>query len=207
MIYLSRFSKWCHDHADLKFGRLHAPTLNPAKRYELFQFLLDHEELRGGIDYLEFGVAGGESLRWWVENNKHPSSRFIGFDSFEGLPENFGFLQKGAFSTASKLPAIDDSRCDLIVGLFQNTLGDFLKTFSFTRKTVIHLDADLYSSTLFVLALLAPKLKKDDILIFDEFGVPMHEFKAFLDFTAAFPIRYAVLGQTNNYFQVAMKIL
>jgi hypothetical protein len=50
-------------------------------------------------------------------------------------------------------------------------------------------------------------LKKDDILIFDEFGVPMHEFKAFLDFTAAFPIRYAVLGQTNNYFQIAMKIL
>ncbi len=206
LIYLSKFSKWCNNHFNLKFNDFHIPTLNPAKRYELFQFLLEQEELDGEINYLEFGVASGESLRWWVENNKNPSSRFVGFDSFQGLPEDFGLLQKGAFSTESKLPQINDSRCGFVIGLFQDTLYDFLKTFSFDPKIVIHLDADLYSSTLFVLATLAPKLKKDDILIFDEFGVPTHEFKAFLDFTAAFPVRYEVLGETNNYFQVAIKI-
>ncbi|MGH7496510.1 MAG: class I SAM-dependent methyltransferase [bacterium] len=206
-VYLSKYSKWCHSHFVLKFGDFRVPHPNPSKRYELFQFLLIQEQLQGEIDYLEFGVASGHSLSWWVENNKHPSSKFVGFDSFRGLPEDFGLLRKGAFSTASRPPQINDQRCRLVAGLFQDTLYDFLKVFSLDRRAVIHLDADLYSSTLFVLAALATKLKKDDILIFDEFGVPLHEFRAFLDFSTSFPVRYEVLGETNNYFQVAMKIL
>src|SRR5262245_1114518 len=207
LVYLSKYSKWCHSHFGLKFSDFRVPTLNPSKRYELFQFLLEQEQLQGEIDYLEFGVASGHSLSWWVENNKHPSSQFVGFDSFQGLPEDFGLLPKGAFSTASRLPQINDQRCRFVAGFFQETLYDFLKAFSFGRRAVLHLDADLYSSTIFVLSALATKLKKGDILIFDEFGVPLHEFRAFLDFSTSFPVSYEVLGETNNYFQVAMKIL
>jgi hypothetical protein len=207
LVYLTKFSRWCHHHFNLEFGDFRAPVIDETKRYELYRFLLAREALAGEIDYVEFGVASGESLQWWLENNKNPSSRFIGFDSFQGLPEDFGPLKKGTFSTAAQPPRFDDQRCRLVVGLFQETLYDFLKTFSFSRKTVIHMDADLYSATLFVLTTLAPHLRKDDILIFDEFGVPTHEFKAFQDFTASFPIRYEVLGETSNYYQVALKIL
>jgi len=206
LAYLSKFSQWCHAHFELKFSDFHPPTLEGQKRYELYEFLLSQEHLGAEIDYLEFGVAGGESLQWWLAHNHHPASRFAGFDSFAGLPEDFGLLQKGTFARPA-LPTILDARCRLVVGLFQDTLYDFLQTFSLARKTVIHLDADLYSSTLFVLATLARSLKPGDVLIFDEFGVPTHEFRAFLDFSASFPLRFEVLGETGNYSQVAMKVV
>src|SRR5688572_26618612 len=36
--------------------------------------------------YMEFGVAAGESMRYWSQALKHPQSILHGFDSFEGLP-------------------------------------------------------------------------------------------------------------------------
>ncbi len=69
------------------------------------------------------------------------------------------------------------------------------------------MDADLYSSTLYVLASLTPILQKDDIIFFDEFNVPMHEYKVFTDYTNSYYINYEVLGSVNNFYQVAVKIL
>jgi hypothetical protein len=49
-------------------------------------------------------------------------------------------------------------------------------------------------------------LKSGDIIFFDEFNVPLSEFKAWEDFASAFYIEYEVLGAVNNYFQLALKI-
>jgi hypothetical protein len=68
------------------------------------------------------------------------------------------------------------------------------------------LDADLFSSTLYALTTLHPFIKKDDILIFDEFNVPTHEFKAFMDYVDSYYIQYEILAAVNNYFQVAIRI-
>jgi len=59
---------------------------------------------------------------------------------------------------------------------------------------------------MFVMTSLFPILKKDDILIFDEFGVPTHEFKAFDDFVKSYYLDYDVIYAGNNYFQLAVKI-
>jgi len=48
-------------------------------------------------------------------------------------------------------PIVDDNRVILIKGIFQETLEPFLKQFKFKNRLVINFDADLYSSTLFVL--------------------------------------------------------
>lgn len=57
------------------------------------------------------------------------------------------------------------------------------------------MDADLYSSTLYAFTMLSPIIQKDDIIIFDEFNVPLHEFKAFTEWTRSFYIDYEVLGE------------
>ena len=71
---------------------------------------------------------------------------------------------------------------------------------------IIHLDADLFSSTLFVLSSLAPFLNRGDILIFDEFNVPDHEFFAFRIFCDSWYIKARLLGAVNNFLQTAFII-
>jgi hypothetical protein len=206
LAYLSELSKWCSQHSDLPFNDRDNPGHTAEKRFDLYRFVFDSEGLTGPIDYLEFGVGKGRWFRWWVENNRDPESRFVGFDTFTGLPEAWGGYGRGAFSTEGETPKIDDPRCRFESGLFQETLGPFLEKTAPRNRIVAHLDADLYSSTLFALTSLAPRLKRGDILLFDEFGVPMHEFRAFMDFLSAYPFDYEVLGAVNNYLHVAAKL-
>ena len=69
------------------------------------------------------------------------------------------------------------------------------------------MDADLFSSTLFVLTSLANYLKEGDIVMFDEFNVPNHEFMAFKYFTESYYIKFELIGAVNNYYQVAFKVV
>jgi hypothetical protein len=68
------------------------------------------------------------------------------------------------------------------------------------------MDADLYSSTLYCLTSLAPFLKKDDIILFDEFTVPQHEFLAFKNFTESYYLKFQLIATANNYFFSAFKL-
>src|SRR5690349_19329637 len=49
------------------------------------------------VSYLEFGVLKGATLRYWSGLLKHPDSFLHGFDSFEGLPENWRIMDKSLF--------------------------------------------------------------------------------------------------------------
>lgn len=193
------------------YSDFYAPKREYSKRVRLHKFLIDHYSLENKpIIYLEFGVAGGSSFRWWLDANKNAESRFYGFDTFEGLPEDWGvFYSKGDMS--SDIPLIGDKRGCFLKGLFQDTLVPFLNenralmNESVGRK-VIHMDADLYSSTAFVLSQLYPFLSKGDIILFDEFSVPMHEFKAFYEFTNNFYIQLTPVGAVNNFYQTAFVV-
>ncbi len=183
------------------------PKRDYSKRYQLYQYVVDSLNLKDAIiDYMEFGVFRGYSFRWWVNNCRNNNSKFYGFDTFEGLPENWGLFKKGDMK--SDIPVIDDSRSEFIKGLFQDTLPQFLNEnkIRFESRKIVHMDADLFSSTLFVLTSLAPYLKKGDILIFDEFNVPNHEFLAFKMFCDSFYIKTKFIGAVNNYLQVALMI-
>ena len=183
----------------------------PVRKYDdrkkLHEYIAQNEGLESAaIDYLEFGVCGGESFFWWMEKNKNPETKFFGFDTFEGLPENFGPYKKGEMNDG--LPELKDQRGKFLKGLFQDTLFPFLEEYNLHngRRKVIHMDADLYSSTLYVLTSIARYLKPGDIIFFDEFNVPNHEFAAFNQFVSSYYIKYELLGAVNNYYQIAIKI-
>jgi len=203
---MARLSKWIHKHKKASgYSDFYDIHFRYNKREDLFRYLIAKEEL-DAIDYLEFGVAEGCSFKWWVENNKNEKSRFIGFDTFTGLPEDWGPFKKGDMSANNAPPLIEGKRHEFIQGLFQQSLPEFLKRFEFNHRKVIHMDADLYTATLYVLTSLAPYLRKGDIIMFDEFNVPMHEYKAFTEFVNSYYIDYEVLGAVNNFYQIAIKI-
>lgn len=175
------------------------------KRYKLYRYVSERFDLiNSSFDYIEFGVAAGHSFRWWVNQSSHNDCRFFGFDTFEGLPEAWGTFNRS--DMAASVPDINDPRVNFFKGLFQDTVPVFLKEFDHNpgRLKIIHLDADLFSSTLYVLTSIAPYLRKGDILIFDEFNVPNHEFLAFRIFTESYYIKTRLLGAVNNYLQVAL---
>jgi hypothetical protein len=133
--------------------------------------------------YLEFGVFRGASMRYWSSALKHPEARLHGFDSFEGLPEDFdvdGPYTKGTFDTRGGIPQIDDSR----VKFFKGWFDEVLPTYQLPKHEVlvIVLDADLYSSTLCVLRHLRSFITPGTFIYFDDMSRPDHEPRAFKEF-------------------------
>jgi len=207
MVYLAKASKFINENKKCKFSDFYSYNFNHSKRYTMYDFVLKSEHLNNDVIYLEFGVEKGSSIKWWSENIKNANAKFYGFDTFEGLPEDWGGYQKGSMSANGSLPDINDNRIEFIKGLFQKTLPKFLVNKSLSKKLIVHLDADLYSSTQYVLWWLSPYLKAGDILLFDEFNVPMHEVKAFCEFVSSSYIKYKVIANVNNFYQTAIKII
>lgn len=203
LTYLSRMSAWRYKNNHGAYNDFYLKEFDTNKRQSVFKVLLDEQSLNGPVDYIEFGVASGRSFKWWVANNQDPDSSFTGFDTFTGLPENWDVFKAGDMTMEGNFPDVADNRASFVKGLFQDTLPEFLKTHSFKHRKIIHLDADLYSSTLYVMAMIAPYVEIGDIMIFDEFAVPTHEYKAFEDFCRAFYFEFELVYAGNNYLQSA----
>lgn len=165
------------------------------------------------ISYLEFGVYKGETLLNWIRLNSNPRSEFFGFDSFLGLPEDWVNLRNirktGTFSTEGQEPKIEDGRVKFVKGWFQDTLPSFLDGFSSEKQLVIHCDADLYSSTMYVLCKMDTCIGPGTVLIFDEFATMLHEFRALDDYSTSFRRKYEVLAAAGHkyYDKIAIRFL
>lgn len=159
-------------------------------------------------DYLEFGVSTGESLSWWSTHTA-PQVRLFGFDTFTGLPEEWGGQAAGTYSAHGRLPEIDDQRVRYVVGRFDETVDPFLAATTLRHPLVVHLDADLYRSTFDVLTALSPTLRTGDVVIFDELldvGTADHEFRALVEATAQTGLRLDVVGAVRRGRQAAFRV-
>lgn len=201
----ARFAHWCKVH----------PVDQPRNfkqfkdRVSLYDSVIRNESLDSQpINYLEFGVYKGESIKLWTSKISNPESRFIGFDTFTGLPERWRRSEpKGWFNADGRIPDVKDGRASFEAGLFQDTVPVFLKRTDLSRRLVFNMDADLFTSTFYVLAAFALHLKPGDIFFFDEFSCPLDEYRAFDDFIRCFRLKYEVLGATPGYTRVCIKML
>ena len=179
---------------------------NLVERMALLDFAIDQCVVEGLV--LEFGVYYGESLG--AIARRTPQS-VHGFDSFEGLPEDWTYYQKrGRFGLDGKVPKLSESNIELHKGWFDATLPPFLETHPGAVR-FLHIDCDLYSSTRTVLELLAPRIVSGTVILFDEYlnypGWQDHEFKAFHEFVGARAIRYRYAGFASAGSSVALQVL
>ena len=179
------------------------------KREGLYRYV-DAEYFGAGqqpLDYFEFGVFEGRSVKFWAALNGHPQSRFFGFDSFEGLPEEWNRDNPAGFYSANgKIPQLDDARVQFVVGWFQNSLPSFLASYQQKNRLLIHSDSDLYSSTLYSLTAMNALIVPGTIIIFDEFYDPVHEYRALQDYASAYMRKYEIVAATHNYVQAAIRL-
>jgi hypothetical protein len=173
----------------------HSKIRRFVRKEELFD-LIGKQIASREVLYMEFGVFEGYATRYWSKLLVNPRSKLHGFDSFEGLPENWlPDHPKGEFSTGGAIPQIDDDRVKFFKGWFEDTLPEY--SFPSHEVLVLYLDADIYSATIFVLRALKDQIVPGTYIYFDEFNVRRDELRAFDEFINETGKRFSVLGATR----------
>lgn len=201
------------------------------KELDLYQKILQCKKFESWVDitnsslsmckkkglFLEFGVFQGNTATHIINyllRNKI-SDILYGFDSFEGLPEdwvtrNNKVIKKGHFKT--DVPKLCDN-IKIIPGLFEDTLPNFVKE-NFHFVSFMHIDCDLYSSTKTIFSNFANLIDDGTIILFDEIiGYEYfrnHEYKAFVEFLRdtgrqALPIGYCGIKASFKIINLASK--
>lgn len=118
---------------------------------------------------IEFGVASGDSTLAIarLQNFKH-CVEWNGFDTFYGLPEPWGDLPKGAFSTNGQPPKIKGDKFRWHIGDVAQTITDLDSELFRERKIFIIFDLDLYEPSRIAWNKVATFLKPGDVIYFDE---------------------------------------
>jgi tetratricopeptide (TPR) repeat protein len=171
-------------------------------KWELFDHMV--ELSKKNRPFYEFGVWRGETFKYLV----NAFQKGYGFDTFQGLPEDWHNEKAGSYSSDGDIPKIKGGK--FIVGKFEDTLPHF-----FAEKrpiaSIINFDADLYSSTICALNYAKPVIDKHTILIFDEFLMnenwEQDEYKALEEFCSKNQYSYKVLAISFFTKQVAVKII
>ena len=169
---------------------------------QLYQYIQSEVVSRTNTEHIhaEFGVFKGQSINYFADCNHE--LRWYGFDSFEGLPEDWSGngKMKEHFTTAGELPKVRQN-VTLIAGLFEITLPQWVsaqnKPFAF-----LHLDADLYSSTKQVLDIASSYIDENTLFLFDEYfgyvGWENGEHKAWIEWLTNKPFLAECVAYAGN---------
>lgn len=187
-------------------ARLHTAVLLE-DRYATLGYALQRSQAVGEGLVCEFGVSGGKTLRFLARRHR---GTVHGFDSFEGLPEDWvGWgAARGGFTRKGRTPRLP-ANVRLHVGWFNETLPGFLAQHAGPLRFA-HLDADLYSSTLTVLRALRPRLRPGSVLVFDEYlnypGWRLHEHRALSEFMAESGVATRFIAFSRYQGQAAVEV-
>tara|TARA_S200000501_G_C20746834_1_gene709869 strand:- start:232 stop:912 length:681 start_codon:yes stop_codon:yes gene_type:complete len=176
----------------------------PLKIPDYYLHNLSHVTIDGM--WLEFGVWVGTSINLIANIMHHMNKGYktvYGFDSFEGLPEDWvdpetGSVQdegkKGHFNLHGRFPNKQFDNIEFVKGWFDESLPSFLKDKGDQKIALLHIDSDLYSSANTIFENLSDRIVPGTVIMFDEFynykGFEAHEYKAFKEFADKHRVSY-----------------
>ena len=157
--------------------------------------------------YLEFGCHSARTFSAAVNAARlfqMSNAAFYAFDSFEGLPETDvdvdGYFESGTFCTSRaefvdilhKNTGLTLPDSNIIQGYYSESLSSQLQA-RMPKAGVVHIDVDLYSSTVDVLKFIKPLMVVGTVLIFDDWycfppGANKGELRALSEFSEANPL-------------------
>jgi hypothetical protein len=213
LYFLQDMASWCVSSID-------PPIIYTIEKYWMLSKLFHYTALENvDGDYLEFGVFSGSSfshaIRAYRKNRKYEkttsSSRFFGFDSFEG----FGKIEKideHPFYDDSNFPTSyqkvskrlrkfsKDFEVKLIKGYFNETLQHGAAYYGIEKARIIFIDSDTYTAARDALSFCRPLLQLGTVIVFDEIlsykgDVNAGELKAFTEFLQYTDIKVAEFGR------------
>jgi hypothetical protein len=156
--------------------------------------------------FLEFGVWSGRTINF-IADRHHGIVH--GFDSFEGLPEDWTReYRRGDFATGGRLPDVRPN-VRLHKGWFDQTLPGFVREHN-DPVAFLHVDCDLYSSTRTIFDILGDRIGRGAVIVFDEYfnypGWREHEHKAFQEFLAGRGLAARYLAYNEADCNVAVMV-
>ena len=172
---------------------------------ELMEHAIKQIRLKGLV--CVFGVNEGGSINHMAKCL--PDRQLDGFDSFEGLPEDWAGnqMEAGYFDRKGKLPKVAKN-IRLHAGWFDKSLPAFVAQ-NTGPAAFLHIDCDIYSSTVTILTELESRIVPGTVLLFDEyFNYPAwaaHEHKAFQEFIARTGKPFEYIGYSFKQVAVVMK--
>lgn len=187
---------------------------NAVKLYsdaDVLRFASDRVTIDGA--YLEMGVCSGKTINFIAALNPHRT--IYGFDSFEGLPEDWPrddiTISKGSFALKNNFIPPVLHNVQLYKGLFSEVLPAFKQQILLNKPIgFLHIDCDIYSSTRDVLTILGNNIVPGTIMVFDElynypnFGA--HEWRALCEFLSASNMKAEFLAFNADNEQVALRV-
>lgn len=132
--------------------------------------------------YYEFGCHSARTFSAAVRAARYlnmKDAQFFAFDSFQGLPdtnhEEDGYFKSGTFATGvnqfhrlvRRLSGLSLDQKNVIKGFYEESLTSELQKLM-PKAGVIHIDVDLYSSTVEVLRFIKPLMVVGTVLVFDD---------------------------------------
>lgn len=156
--------------------------------------------------FFEFGCHSGRTFSAALLAAKYfrmPLDAYA-FDSFEGLPETKkeedGIFRAGSYCTGvsefrkivKKRTKVDLPEKNIIKGFYDQSLTKMLENGLPRQVGFVHIDVDLYSSTVAVLEFIKDHLANGTVVLFDDWycfppGKEMGEKKALKEFLKKYP--------------------
>lgn len=149
---------------------------------------------------LDLGVFKGGSTRMLAKTFPHKTIH--GFDSFDGLPEDWSHAIKGTFGDVKGLLPDMPPNVKLYKGWFDDTLPVWFEEHKMQPISLLRVDCDIYSSTKTIFDVVGSLVRSGTCIVLDELigyrGFKDHEYKAFSEFQqrTGLEFEYVAFGLT-----------